>query len=149
MLRFISLFLFLLLPLSSFATGMCVHTNSYIVQLSTTRNGTSIETGTNGAFTVTFDYPTSSFNTNTVKGSYACTEVAGTPNTADNTLSAMAGEATGENCWCAMKKPLISDWVNLDSYASTDACVAACATACANAVKTSTTMRTTMFNAIW
>lgn len=149
MLRAIAFFIVLLFPLSVFATGMCVHTNSYVVQLSTTRNGESYEVGTNGAFTVTFDYSTSSFNTNTVKGVSACTEVTGTPNTADATLSATSGESTGENCWCAMKKPLVSDWVNLDAYASTAACSAACAAACANAVKTSTTMRTAMFNAIW
>ena len=149
MLRFVSWALFALLPLSSFATGMCVHTNSYVVQLSTSRDGVSIETGDAGAWIVTFDYPTSSFNTNTVKGSSACNEIAGTVNTADATVSSVSGESTGAHCWCAMQKPLVSDWVYSGAYASADACGAACATACANNVKTSSTFRTAMFNAIW
>lgn len=139
----------LMIPFSAFATGMCVHTNSYVVQLSTSRNGVSVETGDAGAWTVTFDYPTSSFNTNTVKGSSACNEIAGTVNTADDTVSSISGESTGVHCWCAMKKPLVSDWVYSGAYASTDACGTACATACANNVKTSSTFRTAMFNAIW
>ena len=148
--RFLGMFLLVLLcPLSAFATGMCVHTNSYVVQLSTSRNGVSIETGDAGAWTVTFDYPTSSFNTNTVKGASACNESVGTVNTADDTVSSVSGEATGEHCWCAMKKPMVSDWVYSGVYASTDACVSACATACANNVKTSSGFRTVMFGAIW
>lgn len=139
----------LAVPVSAFATGMCVHTNSYVVQLSTSRDGVSVEIGDAGSWIVTFDYPTSSFNTNTLKGSSACNEIAGTVNTADATVSSVSGETTGAHCWCAMKKPLVSDWVYSGAYASATACGTACATACANNVKTSSTFRTAMFNAIW
>lgn len=149
MLKFVVTFFALLCPLCAFATGMCVHSNSYVAQLSTSRDGVSYEVGSAGAFTVTFDYPTSSFNTNTVKGSSACNEITGTVNTADSTVSSVSGETTGVNCWCAMKKPLVSDWVYSGAYASIDACSAACATACATNVQTSSTFRTAMFGAIW
>ena len=138
-----------LCPLHAFATGMCVHTNSYVAQLSISHDGVSYETGNAGTWTVTFDYPTSSYNTNTVKGSSACNEIPGAANTADPTMSSISGEATGVNCWCAMVKPLISDWVYSGAYASIDACSAACATACATGVKTSSDTRRAMFNSIW
>jgi hypothetical protein len=147
--RKILILLFAFFPLVANATGMCVHTGSYVVQLSTSRDGVSFETGNDGAWSVTFDYPTSSLNTNIVRGFASCNEVSGTINTADNGVSAVAGESTGVNCWCSMKMPLISDWVNAGVYASAAACSAACATACATAVKTNSTFRTAMFGAIW
>lgn len=147
--KILVIFVIFMCPLCAFATGMCVHSGSYVAQLSTSRDGVSYAVGSSGAWTVTFDYPTSSFNTNTVKGSSACNEIAGTANTADATVSSVSGEATGVNCWCAMTKPLVSDWVYSGAYASTDACVAACSAACATNVQTSSTFRTAMFGAIW
>lgn len=130
------------------ATVMCFRNNSYFAVLSVSRNGVSYTTDASGGWSVSFDYMTSSRNTQAVTGYAACNEVGGTINTADASVSTMPGDV-GENCWCRMELPLVSDWVFLQTYASNLECAAVCAAACGNAVKTSSSMRTGMFGAIW
>ena len=145
----------LLFPIGAFATGMCVHTNSYVAQLSTSIDGTSSTTGDGGAFTVTFPYPTSNLTVDgnpvqTVTGSSSCNEVSASAQyETKSTLSGVSGESTGTNCWCAMKKPFISYWVYLNNYGSNTSCASSCANACATAVKSQQAMRTAMFKIIW
>ncbi|MBO7508884.1 MAG: hypothetical protein J6T57_01220 [Alphaproteobacteria bacterium] len=130
------------------ATTMCMHSNSYVATLLRGRDGVSITTGQNGAWTTTFDYYTSSLNTMNVTGFAACNELTGTANTADGTVSTSVAD-TGQNCWCSMKTPLVSDWVYSGAYASDSDCASSCQTACATNVKTSTAFRTAMFEAVW
>lgn len=130
------------------ATTMCMHSNSYVATLLRSRDGVSITTGQNGAWTTTFDYYTSSLNTMDVTGLAACNEVTGTSNTADGTVSTSPAD-TGQNCWCAMKLPLVSDWVYSGAYASDSECASSCQTACATNAKTSTAFRTAMFESVW
>lgn len=130
------------------ATTMCVHSGAYVVTLSRSRDGISSTTDGSGGWTVTFDYNTSSLNTPVVTGTGACNEITGTPNTADASVSTSSSDV-GQNCWCAMGMPLISDWVFLKTYASDSACASGCATECANAVETSAIFRTAMFVPVW
>ncbi len=134
--------------LPGYATTMCVHNGSYIVTLSISTNGVSSTTDGAGGWSVTFDYPTSSLGTNVVTGYAACNEVSGTANTVDSTVSTSTADV-GENCWCSMATPMVSDWAYIDTYASNADCASGCATACANAIKTSSTLRSAIFQAIW
>lgn len=137
------------LPMVANATGMCVHTNTYVGQLLASRDGVSYETGDGGAWLVNTDYVTSSFNTPIIKGASACIEKEGVVNTADSTVTALSGELVEPHCWCAMAKPLISDWVYVKTFDTLAECGSGCASACGNAVMTSTALRTSMFQAIW
>lgn len=130
------------------ATTMCVHSDSYVATLVRSRDGLSTTVGADGKFTVTFDYFTSSLNTSVLDGVAACNEITGTANTADGTVSTSTSD-TGQNCWCSMVMPLVSDWVYSGAYASDAACASNCTTACANNVKTSATFRGAMFEAVW
>ena len=133
----------------AWATSMCVHDGSYVASLSKSRDGVSMTSNsTTGAWTVTFDYYVSNRHADTATGTAACTEVAGTANTADATVSASPTD-TGQYCWCAMATPLVSDWVYSGSYNTDADCASSCASACATNVKTSTAFRTAMFESVW
>ena len=146
--KIILIFIAIFIPIMSGATTMCVHSDSYVATLLRSRDGVSVTTGTDGAWTVTFDYYTSSLNTMDVTGVAACNEVSGTPNTADGTISTSTLDE-GINCWCAMATPLVSDWVYSVAYSTAAACASECVAACANSVRTSTAFRTAMYNSVW
>ena len=134
------------------ATSMCVHSNSYVAQLSATENGTAYTTGANGSWTVTVPYITSSTNTSYITGYAGCAEVGAdiAINTADTTVSITGGEATGPYCWCVMKTPLVSyPTLAYKDYADTATCSAGCADKCGTVVQTVAAFRTAMFSAIW
>ena len=146
--KMILIFITLFMPIVAGATTMCVHSNSYVATLLRSRDGVSVTTGANGAWTTTFDYYTSSLNTMDVSGLAACNEVAGTVNAADGTVSTSPLD-TGINCWCAMNAPLVSDWVYSGAYADDATCASSCTAACANNVKTSAAFRTSMYESVW
>lgn len=146
------IFAFLIAPIASWGTSMCVHTNSYVAQLSIYDDGVSHTTGENGAWVVTTAYNTSSFNTPVIKGYAACTEVGAenTVSTADTTVGITGGESTGPYCWCVMNKPLVSYPVlAYKDYADIAACSAGCADKCGTLIQTSQSFRTAMFESIW
>ena len=136
------------LPVVANAVTMCVHSDSYVATLLRSHDGVSDTVDGNGGWTVTFDYYTSSLNTMDVSGHAACNEVSGTENVADGTLSTSTSDE-GTNCWCAMSRPLVSDWVYSGAYSNDATCATSCATACANKVKTSTVFRTALYESIW
>ena len=148
---FLSL-IFLMIPIVANATGMCVHSNSYVAQLSVYNDGTAHTTGQNGAWTVTVPYITSSFNTPYIKGASACLEIGANNavNTADSTVGLIGGDVSGAYCWCVMRAPLASYPVlAYKDYADSAACSAACADKCGTLVKTNQTFRSAMFESIW
>ncbi len=138
------------------ATTMCIHTDSYVATLVKSRDGISQTVNSDGTFYVTFEYFTSSreygsetaAGGNRVYGVAACNEIVGTHGVADGSVSTATIDV-GENCWCGMTYPAVSDWVFNKSYASDAACAADCTTSCATLVRENANFRGAIYTAIW
>ncbi len=151
----------LIMPGVADATTMCVHQYSYVATLSASRDGIDSEMGPDGKFTVTFDYDTASHEPTTndepatssvgykkINGLVSCNEVFGTFGVADAGVSASVYD-TGQNCWCGMEYPVVSDWVYNTTYDTDSDCASNCMSACINAIMTNSTFRSGMFQSIW
>lgn len=133
-------------------TNICRKTNTAIILLSRSTDGTSMSSNaTDHTWSVTFNYTTLSAGSNTLNtmsGLSACNSISGTANTANTALVTTISDV-GVNCWCEMWIPAHSYWTFSQTYASESACASGCPSACATAVKTSSLFRTGMFGAIW
>ncbi|MBQ0013137.1 MAG: hypothetical protein KBS86_01010 [Proteobacteria bacterium] len=141
--KYIFVLLGLLVCASSYGTtSMCKRSNTAIIVLSKSTNGTSATSNTSSkTWTVKFNYTT-------MTGSASCNEISGTANTANTALFSTASDV-GPQCWCRMDTPAVSYWTYLRSYSGASDCASGCTSACADAAKTSTAFRTGMFESIW
>ena len=131
------------------ATSMCVHTGSYVVTMSVSKNGVSSSDSGDGTWTATFNYPLSNKvnNNNVMIGGWGCNDTTGSENVADSNLDTSSSD-TGVNCWCVLRSPLMSKWVFVHEYGTSAECSAGCAANCGRHAQTSSAFRGAMYNTI-
>ena len=151
----ILLILCLLVPMSGYASTMCVQNNNVSFVLDPSIGGTNY--GYSQAYSTwwaTFPYgkisgisACLSSNYGKSRGGYVSQLTDTDPNTGD-TSRVVGGEENGLHCWCKMTHPAVSLWVFSYSHSSLSDCVYYCAILCGYNARYDSGLRGGLFGSV-